>query len=168
MSQLINQRMTATLDSPEFVVFLIGARVNRWWKVHRWFPVMSAMPRMIKELEANPELGMLGWEQAVGRTSIMVQYWKSLPQLLDYAKARNSAHLPAWREFNQRVGSNGDVGIWHETYIVKQGSYENIYSNMPAFGLGRVGTLTPVGKRHAASTETAGERLAVNAGAPPL
>lgn len=165
MSPIINQRMTATLDAPEFVVFLIGARVNRWWKVHRWFPVLSTMPRMIKELEAKPELGLLGWEQAVGRTSIMVQYWKSLPQLLEYAKARNSEHLPAWREFNRRVGTNGDVGIWHETYIIKNGSYENIYANMPAFGLGRVGTLTAVGKRHAMSTETAGERVAVNTGA---
>lgn len=166
MSPVLTQRMTATLDTPEFVVFLIGARVNRWWKVHRWFPVLRAMPRMIQELEANPELGLLGWEQAAGRTSIMVQYWRSLPQLLEYAKARNSEHLPAWREFNRRVGNSGDVGIWHETYIVKHGNYENIYSNMPAFGLGRVGTLTPVGKRHA-STETAGERVAVNSGASP-
>jgi Domain of unknown function (DUF4188) len=84
---------------------------------------------------------------------------------LDYAKARDAEHLPAWREFNRRVGNNGDVGIWHETYIVKRGNYENVYSNMPAFGLGRVGTLTPVGRRHGRSTETAGERVAVNTGA---
>ncbi len=166
MSQIITQRMTATLDAPEFVVFLIGARVNRWWRFHRWFPVLSTMPKMLAELKANPELGMLGYEQAFGRTSLMVQYWKSLTHLLDYAKARDSQHLPAWREFNRRIGSNGDVGIWHETYIVKQGNYENVYHNMPAFGLGRVGTLTPVGRRHAGSTESAAERIAVNSGTP--
>lgn len=147
---------------------MIGARINRWWKVHRWWPVLSAMGRMIKELEAKPELGLLGWEQAAGRTSIMVQYWKSLPQLLDYAKARDSQHLPAWREFNRRIGTNGDVGIWHETYVVSKGNYENVYVNMPPFGLGRAGKLTPIGKRHGASTDTAAERFAANDGASPM
>jgi Domain of unknown function (DUF4188) len=162
MSHVIAQRVTATLDAPEFVVFLIGARINRWWKVGSWLPVVRAMPRMIAELEANPELGLLGYEQAVGRTSIFVQYWRSSRHLLDYAKARDSAHLPAWREFNRRVGSNGDVGIWHETYIVKRGNYENIYNNMPPFGFGRVGKLEPVGKRRGASTESASDRLALD------
>lgn len=164
MAQVICQRVTATLDTPEFAVFLIGARVNRWWKVGSWLLVARAMPKMLAELAAKPELGLLGYEQAVGRTSIIVQYWKSTAHLLDYAKARDSAHLPAWREFNRRVGSNGDVGIWHETYVVKQGNYENIYHNMPPFGLGRVGALTPVGKHSRASTETARERLEVNRG----
>ena len=47
------------------------------------------------------------------------------------------------------------VGVWHETYTVGPGSYENIYSNMPRFGLGAVGNLVEAtGKR-----ERAGERL---------
>lgn len=161
MSTIIAQRMTATLDAPEFVVFLIGARVNRWWKVGSWSLVAKAMPRMLAELRARPELGLLGCEQAFGRTSIMVQYWRSLEQLLDYAKARDSAHLPAWRDFNRKIGSNGDVGIWHETYLVKRGTYENVYNNMPPFGLGRFGNLTTVGKRHGQSTETARERIGI-------
>lgn len=165
MSQVHAQRLTATLDTPDFVVFLIGARINRWWKVSSWLPVFRAMPRMVSELESNPELGLLGHEQAFGRTTIMVQYWKSLAHLMSYAKARDSEHLPAWREFNRRVGSNGDVGIWHETYLVRSGAYENIYNNMPAFGLGRVGVLNPVGKRHGGSPESANERLAVNTAA---
>jgi hypothetical protein len=39
--------------------------------------------------------------------------------------------------------SRGDVGIWHETYLVKAGQYEAVYSGMPAYGLGRVGELVP-------------------------
>lgn len=163
MSQVITQRMTATIDAPEIVVFLIGARVNNWWKIGSWWPVAAAMPRMIKELEAHPELGLLGYEQAIGRTSIMIQYWKSMELLLEYAKARDSEHLPAWREFNQRLVKTEAVGIWHETYIVKPGNYENIYSNMPPFGLGRVGTLAPVGRRRGKSTESAAERVGANA-----
>jgi hypothetical protein len=30
---------------------------------------------------------------------------------------------------------SGDVGIWHETYLVPAGRYEAIYGNMPRMGL---------------------------------
>lgn len=163
MAEILTQRMTATFEGPEMVVFLIGARVNNWWKVGSWLPVARASTRIMKELESKPELGMMGYEQAFGRTTIIVQYWKSLSHLLEYAKARDSEHLPAWREFNQRIAKTAAVGIWHETYVVKPGSYESIYNNMPRFGLGRVGTLEPVGNRRGKSTEFAGERVAANA-----
>ena len=53
----------------------------------------------------------------------------------------------------RRVGSNGDVGIWHETYVVKQGGYETVYNNMPPHGLGRAGKLVDaVGGRQVART----------------
>ena len=43
--------------------------------------------------------------------------------------------------FNKAVGSNGDVGIWHETYLIEPGQYENVYNNMPAYGLAAAGTI---------------------------
>jgi hypothetical protein len=101
------------------------------------------MPRMLAELRAHPELGMLSGEMWFGRTTILVQYWRTLEQLLSYAKNRDAMHLPAWQGFNHSIGSSGDVGVWHETYAVSPGGYENIYVNMPLFGLGKVGTLTP-------------------------
>jgi hypothetical protein len=140
MTAMIPQRMTGRLDG-EFVVFLIGMRVNRWWKVHKWARVAAAMPRMIRELESKPELGFLGAEQWFGRTTLMLQYWRSMDALMGYAKARGSEHLPAWRSFNKLVGTNGDVGIWHETYRIHAGAYENVYVNMMPFGLGKVGRL---------------------------
>jgi hypothetical protein len=138
----IQQRMTGRMEG-EFVVFLIGMRVNRWWKIWRWLRVVLWMPRMLRELAQNPQLGFLGAEQWFGRTTIMVQYWRSMEQLLAYAKDRSAKHLVAWRMFNRLVGTNGDVGIWHETYRVRPGDYENVYVNMPAFGVGRVGALLP-------------------------
>jgi len=45
--------------------------------------------------------------------------------------------LPVWAEFNRRIGGDGSVGIWHETYTVAPGQYEAIYANMPRFGLAR-------------------------------
>lgn len=150
-----NKRMTATLDG-DFVVFLIGMRINQPWKIHKWLPVSGAMGRMLKELYAQPALGLLHHELWFSRTTIMLQYWRSMEQLLAYAKSRDAQHLPAWREFNKRVGDDGSIGIWHETYAAKAGSYENIYGNMPPFGLGKAGTLRPVGGRSA----TAAGRLA--------
>lgn len=136
MQHIISRPMTARVEG-DFVVFLIGMRINRWWKVNQWMRVAAAMPRMIRELEARPELGLLGYQQWLGRTSIMVQYWRSLDQLMAYAHARDAEHLPAWREFNRRSRSSDAVGIWHETFVVPASNYECIYYDMPRFGLAR-------------------------------
>lgn len=137
-------RLTARIEG-DFVVFLIGMRINRPLRVDRWWPVASAMPRMLKELHQHPELGFLHAELWFSRTILVLQYWRSLDQLLDYATNREAAHLPAWQAFNRSVGTDGSVGIWHETYTVSEGRYENVYVNMPAFGLGAAGTLVPAG-----------------------
>jgi fumigallin biosynthesis monooxygenase-like protein len=144
------ERLTAEMDG-NFVVFLIGVRINKPWKIHKWLPVVRAMPRMLRELTTMPGSGLLSCEMWFGRTTVMVQYWRSTEQLLAYATNKDAEHLPAWKAFNQSVGTNGDVGIWHETYKVSLGSFENIYVNMPAFGLGKAGTLYPAsGKRYGA------------------
>ncbi len=141
MAKTIPQRMAAHLDG-EFVVFLIGMRINKPWKIHKWLPVLLAMPRMIRELERDSESGFLGHNGIGGK--VIVQYWRSFDHLEAYARAHDKAHWPAWVDFNKRVGAaRGDVGIWHETYCIKPGQYEAIYSGMPPFGLGRVGELSP-------------------------
>jgi hypothetical protein len=48
--------MTATRDDG-IVVFLIGMRINSWWKIHRWLPVARAMPPMMKELMQRSSTG---------------------------------------------------------------------------------------------------------------
>jgi len=136
------ERLTSILEG-EFVVFLIGLRINRPLKVHKWWPVARAMPRMIEELYRQPALGFIHAEMWFSRTTIMVQYWRSMEQLLAYAKSKTAEHLPAWQAFNRSVGTDGSVGIWHETYAISPGSHESLYVNMPAFGLGRAGALLP-------------------------
>lgn len=140
MAKVINNRMFAKTED-DFVIFMIGMRINSLWKVHKWFPVSAAMPRMIKELYKNPEHGFLHAEMWFGRTTIMVQYWKSFEHLEAYAKDKNAKHLPAWKEFNLKARQSGAVGVWHESYKASPGTYENIYVNMPPFGLGKVGKL---------------------------
>ncbi|WP_345984366.1 DUF4188 domain-containing protein [Sulfurimonas sp. HSL-1656] len=147
MPTIHEKRMTARPEG-EFVVFLIGMRINKPWKVHKWLPVALAMPRMLKELQADPELGLLHYEQWFGRTIILVQYWKSFEHLEQFAGLKDGEHPPAWAQFNKRVGSSGDVGIWHETYVVRPGQYENIYHNMPQFGLAKAFGFVEAEGRH--------------------
>ena len=151
-------KMTARPEG-SFVVFLIGMRINNPLLVHKWLPVARAMPRMLQELYRQPELGLLSHEMWFSRTIILVQYWRSMEQLMAYAKSRNAEHLPAWQRFNQAVGNDGSVGIWHETYQAQPGSYENVYVNMPAFGLGRGGPLVEArGGLQSAAGRLQGER----------
>lgn len=138
MSEVNSRRLTVEIEG-DFVVFLIGMRINKPWKIHKWLPVFLALPRMLKELQKRPDSGFLGGTMGI---PVIVQYWRSFEQLEAYARDPVSEHWPAWLAFNKRVGrSRGDVGIWHETYRVSAGQYEAVYSGMPAMGLGKVGRL---------------------------
>jgi hypothetical protein len=81
-----NERLTSNASTEPVVVFLIGMRVNRWWKVRQWLRTARAMPRMLRELAEHPELGLLGGHSWFGRTTILVSYWKSVDHLFAYAK----------------------------------------------------------------------------------
>ena len=143
MTDTTNERVCAEPEK-EIVVFLIGMRINRLWKVWRWLPVVVAMPRMLKELGAKPELGMLAtFSYFGGRVLGVTQYWESVEKLQAYAHASALTHQPAWRRFNAQVGTSGDVGIWHETYSIPAGNAESVYVNMPKYGLGAAAPLFP-------------------------
>jgi hypothetical protein len=153
MARVFPGRYTAQSDEP-FVIFLIGMRINRLLALRRWTQVGAAMPPMLAELKRNPALGLLHYEVFLyWRGAAVVQYWRSFEQLHAYAHAKNAAHLPAWAEFNRRIGGDGSVGIWHETYLVSPGQYETVYANMPQFGLAGAARHVPATGRleHASS-----------------
>lgn len=112
---------------------------------------------MLKELAQHPELGCLGFEAGINGT--VIQYWRSFEHLEAYARSHDQEHFPAWVAFNKRVAATGDVGIWHETYVVRAGQYEAFYGNMPARGLAKAGRFVPAAGRMA----TAAARLGASA-----
>jgi hypothetical protein len=141
------------------VVFLIGARINKPLAVRRWWPVVSAMPRMLRELQQDPTLGLLDVTSTVhGRGSLMVQYWRDAESLLAYAHDREHAHRPAWSAFNRAAReAGGAVGIWHETFVVPAGGHESMYVDMPLVGLPRAfGAVSAGGSRDTARARLAG------------
>jgi Domain of unknown function (DUF4188) len=159
MAPVIDRRMTAEIEG-DFVVFLIGMRINRFRRVSKWLPVFFAMPRMLRELKRTPEAGLLGASLYVGspRRPMVVQYWRSFEHLEAYARSRDATHWPAWVAFNKRIGSSGEVGIWHETYLVTAGSYECVYNNMPPTGLGAATRMVPASGHKATAASRAGIR----------
>ena len=155
MAELTNGRQTAALDD-DVVVFIIGMRINRLRRLRSWLPAFRAMPRMLKELSEDPDLGLLHVQSFwAGRVVMGVQYWRSFEQLEAFARSSDHAHLPSWREFNRLVRDNGDVGIFHETYRVGPGTAESFYGNMPPFGLAAAVGFVPVARRG----QSAGRRM---------
>lgn len=158
MPRPLPTQFTARIEG-DFVVFLIGMRINKPWKIGLWWPVFIAMPRMLKELKAaGPGSGFLGHTPL--SLTLMAQYWRSFEQLEAYARSSDSLHWPAWVAFNKRIrGSRGDVGIWHETYKIRAGEYECVYSGMPPYGLSAAAELVKLG-RDRVGNSAARERLA--------
>ena len=135
MAKVIPGRFTAQTDEA-FVVFIIGMRVNKFLAFRRWIPTAMAMVPMLRTLFQHPEKGMLGGQVFFyWRGIALVQYWHSFDDLEKFARDKDDPHLGAWRRFNTNIGSDGSVGIWHETFLVEAGKYEALYGNMPIFGL---------------------------------
>jgi len=44
------------------------------------------------------------------------------------------------------IGNSGDVGVWHETYLVNKNCDESLYINMPRFGLAKAGKQVDLNK----------------------
>ncbi len=55
MAHIRQGRHTADLQAAggEVIVFLIGMRINKPWKLRQWFPVFVAMPKMLNYLQRN-------------------------------------------------------------------------------------------------------------------
>lgn len=143
MAHIFPQRMTHRHEGP-LVVFLIGMRINRPWRPDLWLPAFTAMPRMLAELSADPDSGLLGYRLTLGAGGpLVIQYWKGTDELYAYASQANAAHRPAWAAFNRAARKvPGAVGIWHETYVVDRA--ESMYVGMPAVGLAKATSSQPV------------------------
>ncbi|MDQ6603944.1 MAG: DUF4188 domain-containing protein [Chloroflexota bacterium] len=158
MSKVMPGRYTAQIEGP-FVVFIIGMRINRVFAFRRWVPTAMAMGPMLNTLFRHPEKGFLGAETFVSWRGVNVlQYWRSFDDLERFARSKEEPHLSAWRRFNEAVGTDGSVGIWHETYQVAAGQYEAVYNNMPVYGLAKATDHTPAtGRKETARRRMGGE-----------
>jgi len=140
---IMPKRMTVQLDESK-IVFLIGLRLNKLWKIHRWWRLVLTMPKILKELQQQKVAGFITGNIWYGRNILMVQYWDDFKSLEEYAKNNSKSHMPIWTYFNLKILSSADVGVWHETYQIEPGKFEAIYTNMPSYGLGKVGNYVEI------------------------
>src|SRR3954470_4745455 len=149
MGDVAGRRMTAEIEG-DFVVFLIGARFNNKLQFARTLVDLGGrrgMKHMLDYLVARPEKGLLAYEMGI---PTIVQYWRSFEHLEAFAKDKDDPHLNVWREYWRPVGRSDRSGIWHETFLVKEGHYEAVYGNMPPQGLGKAGRLVPASESSSA------------------
>lgn len=158
--QIFNGRYMAQIEG-DFVVFLIGARINSWRKLLKLAWIGQANNAMYQVLAEKPEYGLLGTEsfsRNMFRESINITYWRSYEHLERFAHSKDDPHLATWRRFNREIAGDGSFGIWHETYLVKAGNYECIYGNMPVFGLAKASTHVPItGRKQSSRGRMTGE-----------
>lgn len=162
MARIDIRRMTHRHEGT-LVVFHIGMTINRWSRPRQWWPVLAAMPPMLKELSADPDSGLLGYRLLIGPGGpLVVQYWDSTDKLYAYASDPDARHRPAWSAFNRRARTAaGAVGIWHETYLVERA--ESIYVGTPTMGLAAATEAVPIERR----ADRAVSRLAAGQAAAP-
>ncbi|MEZ0065271.1 hypothetical protein ABIA32_001267 [Streptacidiphilus sp. MAP12-20] len=139
-------RFTAENGEP-VAILLIGLRVNRWRAVRSWLPVAMAMPRMLRELAADADSGLLGYRMLLGPApgqATVIQYWRRAGDIRAFAHAPDRGHRPAQDAFWKRYfKSNGAIGIWHEMLSIRAGAYQCLYGDMPPMGLGAIMGLDP-------------------------
>jgi hypothetical protein len=143
MAQIHRGRFSAEIEG-DFVVLLIGARLNKPWLAWHSFRDLGGrrrgMQKMLEELTAHPERGLLGYRMGF---STIVQYWRSFEHLEAFARDPGDLHRPTWLEWYRR-DPQGRTGIWHETFLVRAGEYEAIYSDVPDEGLAAAGRAVPL------------------------
>jgi hypothetical protein len=143
MAEIRRGRYTAEIDG-DFVVLLIGPRLNRPWLALKSLGDLGGRRRgmraMLDDLVAQPEKGLLGYRMGF---PAIVQYWRSFEHLEAWARDPDQKHRPTWLDFYRR-DRQGRTGIWHETFLVRAGEYEAIYNDVPVAGLAAAGRAVPV------------------------
>lgn len=145
MSGRNEARMMADIEG-EFLVFVVELRIHQLWRFWRWYPVVTAMGRMLTELMEKPEFGLLNFEYWFAfRRQLFLMYWRSYEHMHDWVLDKDATHIPGWKLLNQLMkDSPNTLGFWHESYVVHPYEYEAFYRNVPVVGLGQAGALIPL------------------------
>jgi hypothetical protein len=69
----------------------------------------------------------------------VLQYWRSFDDLETWA--HNTPHTEWWRAAVERTRLKQDIGIYHETFLIRSGDIESISMNCRPVGLETFGVL---------------------------
>ncbi|GAB1199717.1 hypothetical protein APSETT444_009074 [Aspergillus pseudonomiae] len=131
------------LASESIVVFHLGARSNHpLGLLAPGFPEINRQViAMNREMNSNPvKYGLLGssaWikqDDSAGNDVMSIYYLRDYDALHRFA--HGSLHVEGMRWWTEIVKDHPHIAIYHETYIVPKGKWENIYINSKPTGLG--------------------------------
>ncbi|OGM47956.1 hypothetical protein ABOM_002776 [Aspergillus bombycis] len=131
------------LASESIVVFHLGARSNHpLGLLAPGFPELNRQViAMNREMNSNPvKYGLLGssaWikqDDSAGNDVMSIYYLRDYDALHRFA--HGSLHVEGMRWWTEIVKDHPHIAIYHETYIVPKGKWENIYINSKPTGMG--------------------------------
>lgn len=137
-------RYTARPSEP-LALFLVGMRIHKPLRIRTWWPAFTAMSRMLRQLQSDPDLGLLAATLSYTPHPLLVQYWQSAKHVERFARDPNLSHRPAWKAFNRLSKHESEVmGLWHELYVIEPATTRSLYRNMPRIGLAAATDHIPV------------------------
>ena len=129
-------RTTARLpeDMAELCLLRLGIQVRRLTA----FPYVARLKRAIERSAREAKDSNAGLLQSdlfriAWNHFGLIQYWRSFQDL--EAWSHKAPHADWWREAAERLRTKGDLGIYHETFLVPAESIESIYMNAMPTGL---------------------------------
>jgi hypothetical protein len=125
---------------PELCLVRFGLIARRWSAVPHVRGLARALDRAADEA-IRADAGLLRSERfALGLRHLgALQYWRSF-EALD-AWSHRPPHSDWWRRAVDRMRRRGDLGVYHEAYLVPRQGIESIYLDCPPIGLASFGDL---------------------------
>ncbi|WP_406697703.1 phenylacetaldoxime dehydratase family protein [Singulisphaera sp. Ch08] len=141
------QRVIATLPESmaELCLVRLGIQVRSVRALFYVIRLARAIDRAAAEAIAGGA-GLLHSERySIDRKHFgVLQYWRSFEDL--EAWSHRPPHSEWWRHALERMRTKGDLGIYHETFLVPRDRIESIYLDCAPVGLAVFGTTgEPVG-----------------------
>ena len=136
----MNRSIAILPDSvTELCLVRLGLQVRRLSAL--WY--VAALGRAIDRSAAEAiatGAGLLRSERfSMGRRHFgALQYWRSFDEL--DAWSHRTPHLDWWRGAVERMRTRGDIGVYHETFLVARDRLESISLNCDPAGLAAFGT----------------------------
>lgn len=147
MTRIHPGRHRAETTEP-LALFLVGMRIHQPLRIRTWWPAFTAMSRMLRQLQAEPQLGLLAATLSYTPHPLLVQYWRSPEHLRRFAHDPALSHRPAWQAFNELTRHAPEaVGLWHELYVIDPATTRSLYRDMPRIGLGLAARHVPAAGR---------------------
>jgi hypothetical protein len=148
-------RYTAVYEDG-FVIYAFGLRINKPLSARAWLRAIRTTYVIRQYLRTHPERGNLGFRVALLYGGLaVITFWRSLEDVQAFSRDPE-LHLQAWTWFNRVLRETGEVGMWHEMYMVQPGEYEVIYGNMPRVGLADFAEHRPIGSTRETSLQRIG------------